>query len=95
MIGDSVGRLGIPAPAELVGEVEKPARPKHPTGDRVLGRRHAEEEAFQRCAEESAAAGELLAEDLRLAQEHLGDITGKFTSDDLLGEIFSSFCIGK
>lgn len=44
---------------------------------------------------ESAAAGELLAEDLRLAQEHLGDITGKFTSDDLLGEIFSSFCIGK
>lgn len=44
---------------------------------------------------ESAAAGELLAEDLRLAQEYLGDITGKFTSDDLLGEIFSSFCIGK
>ena len=50
--------FAIPAPAELVGEVEKPARPKHPTGDRVLGRRHAEEEAFQRCAEESAAAGE-------------------------------------
>tara|TARA_B100000470_G_scaffold195338_1_gene164301 strand:- start:142 stop:1071 length:930 start_codon:yes stop_codon:yes gene_type:complete len=38
---------------------------------------------------------ELVAEDLRLAQNHLGAITGEFTSDDLLGEIFSSFCIGK
>jgi len=42
-----------------------------------------------------AGAGELLAEDLRLAQEALGEITGKLTSDDLLGKIFSSFCIGK
>ena len=42
-----------------------------------------------------SGAGELLAEDLRLAQEHLGEITGKFTPDDLLGRIFSSFCIGK
>lgn len=41
------------------------------------------------------AAGELLAEDLRLAQEALSEITGRFTSDDLLGRIFSSFCIGK
>lgn len=41
------------------------------------------------------AAGELVAEDLRLAQEALGEITGKLTSDDLLGKIFSSFCIGK
>lgn len=40
-------------------------------------------------------AGELLAEDLRQAQRHLGNITGEFTSDDLLGKIFSSFCIGK
>ena len=40
-------------------------------------------------------AGELLAEDLRLAHQALCEITGKFTSDDLLGEIFSSFCIGK
>lgn len=40
-------------------------------------------------------AGELLAEELRMAQEALGEITGKFTPDDLLGEIFSSFCIGK
>lgn len=40
-------------------------------------------------------AGELVAEDLRQAQESLSQITGEFTSDDLLGEIFSSFCIGK
>lgn len=42
-----------------------------------------------------AGAGELLAEDLRQAQQALGEITGAFTSDDLLGRIFSSFCIGK
>lgn len=40
-------------------------------------------------------AGELLAEDLRKAQETLGQITGKTIADDLLGDIFSSFCIGK
>jgi tRNA modification GTPase len=40
-------------------------------------------------------AFELFAEDLRLAQRALGEITGEFTSDDLLGEIFGSFCIGK
>ncbi|HAU1295069.1 TPA: tRNA uridine-5-carboxymethylaminomethyl(34) synthesis GTPase MnmE [Legionella pneumophila] len=40
-------------------------------------------------------AGELLAEDLRLAHQMLCEITGEFTSDDLLGKIFSSFCIGK
>lgn len=40
-------------------------------------------------------AGELLAEDLRQAQQVLSEITGEFTSDDLLGRIFSSFCIGK
>lgn len=43
----------------------------------------------------SAYAGELLAEELRLAQLALSEITGKFSSDDLLGRIFSSFCIGK
>jgi len=40
-------------------------------------------------------AGELLAEDLRAAHDALGEITGAMTPDDLLGEIFSSFCIGK
>ena len=40
-------------------------------------------------------AGELLAEDLRLAQLALAGITGEFSADDLLGEIFAGFCIGK
>ncbi len=40
-------------------------------------------------------AGELVAEELRLAQDYLNQITGEFTSDDLLGKIFGSFCIGK
>jgi tRNA modification GTPase len=41
------------------------------------------------------AAGELLAEELRLAQQALGELTGEMLPDDLLGEIFASFCIGK
>lgn len=41
------------------------------------------------------AAGEIMAEELRLAQQCLGEITGRVTSDDLLGDIFSNFCIGK
>jgi len=40
-------------------------------------------------------AGELLAEELRQAQQQLAQITGEFTADDLLGKIFASFCIGK
>ena len=44
---------------------------------------------------ESQRAGELLAEELRQAQQVLGEITGAVSSDDLLGRIFSSFCIGK
>lgn len=40
-------------------------------------------------------AGELVAEELRLVQNALSEITGEFSSDDLLGKIFSSFCIGK
>ncbi len=40
-------------------------------------------------------SGELMAEDLRQAQQHLNEITGEFTSEDLLGHIFSRFCIGK
>ena len=65
-------------------------------------RRHLD--ALRRARElaESAAAtlrdthaAELFAEDLRLAQRNLSEITGDFTSEDLLGEIFGSFCIGK
>ena len=40
-------------------------------------------------------AGELVAEELRVCQQNLSEITGEFTADDLLGEIFGSFCIGK
>jgi tRNA modification GTPase len=43
----------------------------------------------------ASGAGELLAEELRLAQQALGEITGEMLADDLLGEIFASFCIGK
>ena len=41
------------------------------------------------------ASLELFAEELRLAQDALGEITGRLLPDDLLGKIFSSFCIGK
>lgn len=51
--------------------------------------------ATGKTALEEARAGELLAEELRLAQHALGEITGEFSSDDLLGRIFSEFCIGK
>ncbi len=57
--------------------------------------------ALRRAAERLTAAAaqlaapELFAEELRLAQNELGAITGEFTADDLLGEIFARFCIGK
>ena len=53
--------------------------------------------AMDRLSEQFATGGtgELLAEELRLAQHALGEITGRFTSDDLLGKIFQEFCIGK
>lgn len=71
-------------------------------GDFIARRRHVDalyqatqhvEKGLQQLAYHHAP--ELFAEDLRLAQETLNTITGVFTSDDLLGEIFSSFCIGK
>ena len=71
-------------------------------GGFMARRRHLD--ALERAAEhlltgkeqlEGYMAGEILAEELRLAQRHLNEITGEFSSDDLLGRIFSSFCIGK
>ncbi|MBY7847466.1 tRNA uridine-5-carboxymethylaminomethyl(34) synthesis GTPase MnmE [Vibrio fluvialis] len=71
-------------------------------GGFMARRRHLD--ALERAAEhldigqqqlEGYMAGEILAEELRLAQQHLNEITGEFSSDDLLGRIFSSFCIGK
>jgi len=53
-------------------------------------------DALQRATGQLALGqGELVAEELRLAQHELAAVTGEFRSDDLLGEIFSSFCIGK
>jgi tRNA modification GTPase len=46
-------------------------------------------------AEQRDTVLDLLAEELRLAHRALGEITGQFSADDLLGEIFSNFCIGK
>jgi tRNA modification GTPase len=43
----------------------------------------------------SAITGDFLAIDIRRALQHLGEITGEITTDDLLGNIFSKFCIGK
>jgi tRNA modification GTPase len=51
--------------------------------------------ASGRTALQEDRAGEILADELRLAHEQLGEITGAFSSDDLLGRIFSEFCIGK
>ena len=60
----------------------------------ALRRAHAHLEAGAGVMAESMA-GELLAEELRLAQQALGELTGEMLPDDLLGEIFASFCIGK
>ncbi|MGF1763334.1 tRNA uridine-5-carboxymethylaminomethyl(34) synthesis GTPase MnmE [Aliivibrio kagoshimensis] len=71
-------------------------------GGFMARRRHLE--ALEKAAEhleigqqqlEGYMAGEILAEELRISQQHLNEITGAFSSDDLLGRIFSSFCIGK
>ncbi len=53
------------------------------------------EQAQELLADAASAPLELIAEELRLAQAALSEITGRFTSDDLLGVIFSRFCIGK
>jgi tRNA modification GTPase len=55
-------------------------------------REHVEEAARQLT---ERRAGELVAEELRAAQQHLSEITGEFTSEDLLARIFAGFCIGK
>jgi tRNA modification GTPase len=74
-----------------------------PEGLLIARTRHVQ--ALQRCqshlalAQQHAAARDaaldLLAEELRLAHQALGEITGQFSNEDLLGVIFSSFCIGK
>ena len=73
------------------GEGALSARRRH-LNALARARRH-QKEAFRQLIE--FRAGELVAEELRLAQRALGEITGVVTSDDLLGRIFATFCIGK
>jgi tRNA modification GTPase len=73
---------------EPSGESVYMARERHLDALRQAGKRLA-------AAEGVFAESELLAEELRLAQRDLEGVTGRFTADDLLGEIFARFCIGK
>ena len=74
---------------------------RHSEGQFIARRRHIT--ALQNASQHLSLAekhlknnlGELLAEELKLAQQQLSSITGEFTSDDLLGRIFADFCIGK
>ncbi len=73
----------------------------HPGNEGVFMARERHLHALQRAADDVERAGqvmdrpELFAEELRRAQQALGEITGEFSADDLLGEIFARFCIGK
>jgi tRNA modification GTPase len=76
----------------------------HPAGEGTFTARRRHLDALRRARAAVAAgrtalsrtrSGELLAEELRAAQAALSEITGEFTSEDLLGRIFASFCIGK
>ncbi len=73
---------------EVTDEVPFMARERHIAClRRVLGRVHRARDEIDRL--------ELCAEELRLGQRDLDEITGEFSADDLLGEIFARFCIGK
>lgn len=87
----------------LTGHLQK-AVGFHPEDEGVFIARRRHLDALQRAQTAIEAgyhcltgmgAGELLAEELRQAQQALGEITGTFTNEDLLDRIFSSFCIGK
>ena len=91
---------GLP---ELRQKLKQRAGYQHSSESRFSARRRhltALEQALKflqqgECQLQQHRAGELLAEDLRAAQQALEEITGAFSADDLLGRIFSSFCIGK
>ena len=76
---------------QSAGEGQFSARRRHLTAIENAG----EHLAFADHQLRRNRAGELLAEELRLAQQALSEITGEFASDDLLARIFSEFCIGK
>ncbi len=89
---------------ELLREQLRAAAGLQPAGEGNFSARRRHIEALTRAHQHleqgmlqlgASKAGELLAEELRLAQHALGEITGEFTADDLLGRIFADFCIGK
>lgn len=85
------GRLAALAGSGDFGEGSFTARRRHQEAlGRSLGHFTRGRDALA-----AAGAGEILAEELRLAHAALAEITGEFTPDDLLGRIFSEFCIGK
>ncbi len=90
-IGELRERIRRLAGYRDLGEGAYTARQRHVDAIDRAARRF----ATGRAALTESRAGELLAEELRLSQQALGEITGEVSSDDLLGEIFSSFCIGK
>jgi tRNA modification GTPase len=87
LLREALARLVGQSPA---GEGEFTARRRHL--DALARARASLDQARARLAE---GAGEMAAEDLRVAHQALGEITGSFTTEDLLERIFSSFCIGK
>ncbi len=90
-LGDLRAHLRSLAGASSEQEGQFSARARHLHALEAVGSHLAQAQALV----ETDPQPELLAEELRLAQQALADITGEFVPDDLLGEIFSSFCIGK
>jgi len=90
-LDDLIAKIKELAGYEDLGEGAFTARQRH-LDALARAQRHFEQ---GRRALDEAKSGEIFAEELRLAQQALGEITGVFSSDDLLGKIFSEFCIGK
>ena len=77
------------------GGLERARRDGVPRARAALARARTRRAAIWRLPRRRIAQWEFFAEELRLAQEALGEITGRVSADDLLGEIFARFCIGK
>ncbi len=92
---------GLPALHARLAQIASADAGESVEGEFTARARHVD--ALARCGEHLAGAWaqldheqlELAAEELRLAHDALGEVTGRMTADDLLGRIFSSFCIGK